>query len=241
MMYIARSIIVVVAVGLTASCSMFGSEDRHAYRNAESIKPIEMPPGLIMRNSKESLQIPEQTSDKLVSAEELEQPPVIATSVDLKVLDDASDTASAVTATGNESPDSSKTKSSSLKISATKDENGDSLLLVDEVFDTVWPLVKPALIELGFTIDDASRGTEIYAISKVLPTLDVSGKPVHPGDVKEEVKEEYQIHVKPSGEKTNITVHNKLGQLEGSGLADHFLLQIKEIMENPKKASASDS
>ena len=241
MMYIARSIIVVVAVGLTASCSMFGSEDRHAYRNAESIKPIEMPPGLVMRNSKESLQIPEQTSDKLVSAEELEQPPVIATSVDLKVLDDASDTASAVTATGNESPDSSKTKSSSLKISATKDENGDSLLLVDEVFDTVWPLVKPALIELGFTIDDASRGTEIYAISKVLPTLDVSGKPVHPGDVKEEVKEEYQIHVKPSGEKTNITVHNKLGQLEGSGLADHFLLQIKEIMENPKKASASDS
>jgi len=240
-MYIARSIIVVVAVGLTASCGMFGGEDKHAYRNAESIKPIEMPPGLVMRNSKESLQIPEQTSGKLVSVEELEQPPVIVKSVDLKVLDDASDTTSAVTATGNESPDSSKTKSSSLKISATKDENGDSLLLVDEVFDTVWPLVKPALIELGFTIDDASRGTEIYAISKVLPTLDVSGKPVHPGDVKEEVKEEYQIHVKPSGEKTNITVHNKLGQLEGSGLADHFLLQIKEIMENPKKASASDS
>jgi len=52
---------------------------------------------------------------------------------------------------------------------------------------------------------------------------------------------EYQIHVKSQGEKTEITVHNKLGQIEGSGLADHLLLQIKELMENPKKASGNNS
>jgi uncharacterized lipoprotein len=218
---------------------MFADEDMHAYRNAKSIKPIEMPPGLVLQNSQESLLIPDQTSGKLASAEELEQPPVIVTSVDLKVLDDEGETKS-VTAESSKNAES-KTKNTSLKISATKDDNGDSLLLVDGEFDKVWSLVKPALIELGFTIDDASRGNELYAISKELPTLDVSGKAIHPGDVKPEVKEEYQIHVKPSGEKTKISVHNNLGQLEGSGLADHLLLQIKEIMENPKKTSANDA
>ena len=223
-------------------------EKKHAYRNAESIKPIEMPPGLEMTRSKESLEIPEQTATKLASVDELERPPKIIESVDLKMLDDDNPKpADNKKEPEKESPVSSDDAAEnsvakresirgSLSISVTKNTDGDSLLIVDRDFEHVWPQVKPALIELGFKIDDASQGGQLYAISKELPTLNLSGKPVHPGDEKPEVKEEYQIHVKPVGEKTEITVHNVLGQVEGSGLADHLLLQIKEIMENPNKA-----
>ena len=81
----------------------------------------------------------------------------------------------------------------------------------------------------------------LYEISRDLPTLKYSDEPVHPGDEEPEVREEYQIHLKPEEGKTQITVHNKFGQVEGSGLADHLLLQIKELMENPEKATNANS
>ena len=225
---------IVVLVSLTTACGMT-EEQKHAYRNAESIKPIEMPPGLNMTRSKESLVIPEQKETELASVDELEKPPRIIANVSLDQLDDEPSGA-------NESEKSKQTqpKIKAVSVTATRNDKGDSILLVNDVFDKVWPLVKPALLEMGFTIDDSSRGTEMYVISKELPTLNVLDQPVQPGDEEPEVKEEFQIHVKPKGDQTQITVHNKLGQLEGSGLADHLLLQIKEIMENPKDES-SDS
>jgi len=218
------------------------SEEReYAYRNAESIKSVEMPPGLTMLHSKESLEIPEQTATKLASIEELEKPPSIIDAVDLKFLDEEdAKPASADKNTSSETVATAK-KPAALSITSTKDDDGNSLLIVNHDFETVFPLVKPALLELGFKIDDASKGGELYAISKALPKLDVSGKPVHPGDAEPEVKEEFQIYVKPSGEETKISVRNKFGDIEGSGLADHLLLQIKEIMENPRKVPGSNS
>lgn len=226
---------VVLLASITVSCGV-SEERKNAYRNAESIEPIEMPPGLKMTQSKESLVIPEQKTTKLASVDELELPPRIVESVNLDALDDDS--------SNSEKKDSKKEIQTTVKpvsVNVTRNNNGDSILLVDSEFDRVWPLVEPALITLGFTIEDSSRGTEMYVISKDLPELRVTDEPVHPGDEKDEVKEEYQIHVKPAGEKTQITVHNKLGQLEGSGLAEHLLLQIKQVMENPEKTSSSDS
>lgn len=224
---------ILVLSSLTTACSMT-EEQKHAYRNAESIKPIEMPPGMKMTQSKESLAIPEQKETKLASVDELEKPPRIVEDINLDELDDEpSETKK------SDKAKSEKTEIKAVSVTATRNAKGDSILLVNDVFDKVWPLVKPALLEMGFKIDDSSRGTEMYVISRKLPTLNLSDKPVHPGDEEPEVKEEFQIHVKPKGEQTQITVHNKLGQLEGSGLADHLLLQIKEIMENPKQQTGS--
>jgi uncharacterized lipoprotein len=226
---------VVLLATVTVSCGV-SEERKNAYRNAESIEPIEMPAGLKMTQGKESLVIPKQTATKLASVDELELPPKIVDSATLDVLDDDS--------SSSENKENEKQKQAKVKpvsVNVTRNSNGDSILLVDSEFDHVWPLVKPALVELGFTIDDSSRGTEMYVISKDLPELRVTDEPIHPGDVEEEVKEEYQIHVKPAGEQTQITVHNKLGQLEGSGLAEHLLLQIKQVMENPKQTSSTDS
>lgn len=229
----ALSLMVMLIAGVGVGCSI-SDEQKHAYRKAESIKPVDMPPGLNMAQSKESLVIPEQTSTKLASVDELELPPKIVDSVSLDILDDE-----AAKPENKASEKQIQAKVKPVSVSVTRDNNGDSMLLVDGAFDRVWPLVKPALIELGFTIDDSSRGSEMYVISKELPEVRMTDEPIHPGDEEEPVKEEYQIHVKPSGDQTRITVHNKLGQLEGSGLAEHLLLQIKQLMENPKQAPGS--
>lgn len=237
--------VAVLVVALVSGCGAT-TEEKHAYRNAATIKPIEMPPGLKMPGGQQPMEIPEQTETKLASVDELEKPPRIIESVDLKILDDNNDknksAAQNQSAPVNASSQDPGELTAEVNVAPptmqlSKNDNGDSLLIVDGDFDKVWPLVKPALIELGFTIDDSSKGSEIYEISKELPTLNAFDKPVHPGDEKPEVKEEFQIHVKPADEKTQITVHNKLGQLEGSGLAEHLLLQIKQIMEKPAPAT----
>jgi len=247
----------IAAVFLTISIAGCGAtlEEKQAYRNAKTMKRIEIPPGLTMPRGEESLEIPEQTATEIATVDELEKPPRIISSVDLKLLDDNSAKATDTKKSAQENKEKLSSDNQSnddvaslpplagpLKIQLSKNDNDDKLLEVDAEFDQVWPRVKPALIELGFNIDDASRGNEVYAISKELPTLNVFDKPVHPGDEKPEVKEEYQIHVNPSDGQTHITVHNKLGQLEGSGLAEHLLLQIKQLMENPEsKPVDSDS
>ena len=93
---------------------------------------------------------------------------------------------------------------------------------------------------MGFTIDDSSRGGQFYTISKELVTVNIEEQ-VHPGDEKPPLKEEYQIHLKQMDEKTRITVHNKFGELEGSGLSDHLLLQIMEILKNPVKKTGGNN
>lgn len=220
-----------------AACGV-SEEKKHAYRNAETIKPLEIPPGLELAQSRETLVIPEQNKTTIASVDELESPPRIIESASLEVLEDKDKTPAATAEKANKTEPAAKI--TAISVTSTRNDKGDSILLADGVFDQVWPLVKPALIELGFTIDDSSRGQQMYAISKELPEIKLSDKPVHPGDEEPPVKEEFQIHVKPVGERTRITVHNKLGQLEGSGLADHLLLQIKQVMENPKPESEGE-
>ena len=240
MKYIVSSIVLPIFIASISGCSLFKSDDPYAYRNAKSGKALEMPEGMAMPDTLQRQRdvIPESPSASAVPVEKLELPPEIIKSVDLKELD-AREESRADTQAGGEKD--TLAKKQVLTITVTKNTSGDSLLMVDEEFDGVWPQVRPALEALGFTIDDSSRGRELYAISKTLPAFELPDEPIHPGDEKPEVKEEFQIHVKPSDSKTQITVHNKFGQLDGSGLADHLLLQIKELMENPKSESGSDN
>ena len=215
-------------------CSLFSGNDPYAYRHAKTGKPLVIPDGLVKPPDNPENDVPQSTQKTIGKIEELEQPPEIINEVDLSELQ-----MSNLAKKSTDSKTTNKQQSSpaqALSIKMLKDSEGDSMLNVKQKFDIVWPLVKPALEELGFNIDDASRGRELYAISRVLPNLnaDIDGKPVHPADKKPDVKEEYQIHVKEMGENTFLTVHNKFGQPDGSGLAEHLLLQIKELLENPK-------
>jgi len=223
---------IIFLLAAMSGCGLFSGSDPYAYRHSKTGKPLVIPEGLVQPPNNPENDIPQPTQESTASIEELEQPPQIVSEVDLSELQKSN--------LAKKSTDSEATKElkpqQALSVTLLKDSDGDSMLNVKQKFDIVWPLVKPALEELGFNIDDASRGRELYAISKVLPELnaDIDGKPIHPADKKPDVKEEYQIHVKEMGENTFLTVHNKFGQPDGSGLAEHLLLQIKDILENPK-------
>ena len=218
---------------------MFKSNKEYAYLNAESTKELEIPEGLIAPRSTQPLEVPNIKVDTVDLTSDLVEPPVIVQSVDLSELDDDKAKEESSVAESEEKALEEETIVA-LTSRQQRTPEGDSILLVDAKFDQVWPAVGPALEELGFTLDDSSRGGQFYAISKELITVNIEDQ-VHPGDEKPPLKEEYQIHLKQVDEKTQITVHNKYGELEGSGLSDHLLLQIMEILENPGKKTSNDN
>ena len=228
-MSLIRCVVVLCLVGSISACGLFGGKDEQAYKNAPSEKPLEIPEGLNKPEGIQRLDIPSAGTETSADPEELEKPPKIVKSVDLAELE-AEDTSTAKESKTAQAETPPKGVSSVL----THNEDGASLLLVDAGFERVWPLVGPALEELGFTIDDSSKGAQIYTISKKLPVVKFEDKPTHPGDEEPDVKEEYQIHLNSDEDKTRIAVHNKFGTLESSGLSEHLLLQLKEIIANPK-------
>jgi len=232
-------LLLVISVSTITGCGLFDSQDQYVYRHTTAVKPLEAPSGLTIPADNQQNDVPASSITPTESIEDLERPPDIVSEVDLKELQ-AMDK-STKSAKLDKSNGAAAAPTPALSMAFTKNTEGESVLEVKQKFDIVWPEVKPALEELGFNIDDASRGRELYAISRVLPELnfDIDNKPIHPGDKKPEVKEEFQIMVKEMGDSTHITVHNKFGQPEGSGLADHLLLQIKEVMENPKSTKKS--
>jgi len=241
-MFLTRFIVVMLLIMALTACGMFRSNKEFAHLNAESTKALDIPDGLITPRGTQSLEVPDIKVDTIDLTSDLVEPPVIIKSVDLSELDeDAAKADSSAGASGDQPLATEEKTLVALTSRQQRTPEGDSILLVDADMDQVWLAVRPALEELGFTIDDSSRGGQFYSISKELITVKVDDEPEHPGDEKPALKEEYQIHLNPRDEHTQITVHNKYGELEGSGLSDHLLLQIKEIMANPAKKTGNDN
>jgi len=241
-MFLTRFIIVLLLGLALTACNMFRSNKEFAHLNAESTKALEIPDDLIAPKSTQPLEVPDIKVDTIDLTSDLIEPPLIVKSVDLSELDE--DNAKIDSSAKESEVQAQAAEEQTLLALISRQERtpeGDSILLVDANFDQVWPAVGPALEELGFTIDDKSRGGRFYTISKELISVNIDDTPEHPGDEKPPLKEEYQIQLKQVDEKTQITVHNKYGELEGSGLSDHLLLQIMELLENPVKKINSDS
>jgi uncharacterized lipoprotein len=221
-----RVVVILLLTVVLAACGIFSNSKEFAYFNAKMSSPLQMPEGLSVPQGNQPVFLPQVQVDTIDLTNDLVEPPQIVRSVDLTELDAEQKTQEA-------EPQQPEPTRVALLSKQTRTPEGDSVLLVDAEFETVWPLVAPALKELGFTIDDSSRGAQVYTISKELATVNID--PVHPGDEKPAVKQEYQIHMKQVGEKTQIAVHNKYGELEASGISDHLLLQIGEILANPEE------
>jgi uncharacterized lipoprotein len=237
-MLLIRVIVLILLSISLAACGVFNNKNEYAYLNAQSSRPLQMPEGLHAPQGSQPMFVPGVHVDTIDLTNDLVEPPQIVKSVDLSELDTDQSRKQPQAESG---PEKSGSTTVALKSTQTKTPEGTSMLLVDGNFDMVWPVVGPALQEMGFTIDDSSRGNQMYTISKELITVNVDDKPVHPGDEKPPVILEYQIHMKEVDEKTQITVHNKDGVLEGSGLTDHLLLQIREILANPGQKSQDKS
>lgn len=231
MLYI-RLVFVLLLALMPAACGMFSTSKEFAHLNAKMTQPLQMPEGLSAPQSNQAVLVPQVHVDTIDLTNDLEEPPQIVKSVDLAELDSEEKTTESAPQSQQAPPQTEPTQVA-LASAPTRTPEGDSVLMVDADFDTVWPRVEPALKELGFTIDDSSRGAQVYTISKEL--VDINIDPVHPGDEKPPVKQEYQIHLKQVNDKTQIAVHNKYGELEASGISEHLLLQIGEILGNPEQ------
>jgi len=218
------------------ACGSTGNNKEYEYLNARISKPLVMPDGLSPPRGTQVVLVPNVPVDTVDLTDDLVLPPQIVKSVDLAELESAK--SKSASASRPQTAKGSEPVPVALLSKQTTTPDGDSMLLVDGKFDDVWPAVAPAVKELGFTIDDASRGAQIYTITKEVITVNI--EPVHPGDEKPPTMQEYQLHLKQAGDKTQITVHNKYGELERSGLSDHLLLQIQEILANPVKQSEGE-
>jgi uncharacterized lipoprotein len=235
-MSVSRFLLIGCLAVTVTGCGLFKGKDELAYKNAPSGQPLVIPEGLNDPPRMNPFNIPADADQQAsVDPRELEEPPAIDKSVDLSELD-SSERESAPEAQPQTAKVDQPIEGVTSKL--TRNSDGESLLLVDAEFEQVWPLVGPALSELGFSIDDSSRGAQIYTVTKLLPQVRFEDEPPHPGDEEEDVKEEYQIHLETMDDKTSITVHNKFGTLESSGLSDHLLLQLKEIIAKPKTGKA---
>lgn len=230
-----RFVLMLLITAVLVACGAFNNKE-YAYLNAKMTKPLQMPNGLTAPQGNQVVLVPNVHVDTVDLTNDLVEPPQIVKSVDLAELD----TEKQKPAAESQSQQSQKTEPAQVALLSTQisTPEGDSVLQVDGKFDVVWPAVAPALKELGFTIDDSSRGAQIYTISKEVVSVNI--EPVHPADEKPPIKQEYQIHLKQVDDKTQITVHNKYGELEASGLTNHLLLQLQEILANPVQQSQSD-
>ncbi|NOZ52547.1 MAG: outer membrane protein assembly factor BamC [Gammaproteobacteria bacterium] len=215
-----------VLILLLSACGLLGTSDPYSYKTTKSVDAITVPQHLKRPEGEHTLIIPDAKTD-VEGLIDLELPPEIVTLSDIEKKVEAENT--------EKPPESPALTRQTLMSRATKDIDGNSLLIVEADMDKVWPNMVPALKELGFDIEDASRGNQVIVIVKELPTLAIEEKKIDPGEERQIVKETYQIHLKALGDETQITVHNKYGKREGSGLADHLLLQIQERIENPNE------
>jgi len=228
-----RIMLVLLFAAVLVACGSTGNNKEYEYLNAKMTKPLKMPEGFAPPRGTQVVLVPNVPVNTVDLTDDLVEPPQIVKSVDLAELD--SGKPNSASASASQSAKGSEPAQVALLSKQTTTPEGESVLLVDGKFDVVWPAVAPAVKELGFTIDDASRGAQIYTITKEVVTVNI--EPVHPGDEKPPTMQEYQLHLKQAGDKTQITVHNKYGELERSGLSDHLLLQIQELLANPVQQS----
>jgi len=222
-----------ILVSQLSACGLFGANDANAYKATKSVAPIAVPQQLKLPQGEHTLVVPEVNAVVDTLTDDIELPPQIVKLADIekKVAEENAKADAGVESSNN--PDSGGVLRQPLKSQATKNELGSSLLIVDASLGKVWPNMAPALKELGFNVDDANRGDQVFTIVKELPTFEE--KELELGEEEQRVQESFQIHLKSLDDKTQITVHNKYGKLDGSALADHLLLQIQERIENPDK------
>lgn len=207
-------------------------ETDKSYTN-ESLLALEQPPQIVSSVNLQAALGEAKDKGKVENAESGQQQAPQA--VGAPAIDNKPDKAAGTVASTSDAPkepgEQTPRETLVLEAETTATPEGTKILIVKADFEKAWPVVGNALLALGFNIEDSSKGSGVYSIEKVLPVVEFEKKNPHPGDETEDIKEEFQIHLKEIDNSTQLTVHNKYGKLEGSGLADHLLLQIKNVIK----------
>jgi outer membrane protein assembly factor BamC len=103
------------------------------------------------------------------------------------------------------------------------DADNHTVLQLDATFDIAWRRTSLALDGLGFTIEDHDRANRIFHIYNDLPS-GLSEEELNFGKPKSAtVREEYWVQLQERGERINLSVRNKAGDVDESQVARHLL------------------
>jgi len=116
----------------------------------------------------------------------------------------------------------------------SRDDNGSSLLILDEEFSRAWRRTGLALDRVGFTVEDRDRSRGLYYVRYVDPLKDSASEKdggwfsklkFWGGDTEEVQVEEdaYLISLIADGSTTQLAVLNTAGERESSSTADRIL------------------
>lgn len=235
-----------IVFGLLA-CGTTGEEPEpfdHPYLHSKTLPRLKIPSNLETPKNNELMPIPDLPDQSSLAVRQLERPPLIAAVKDSlekdlaeSKADTEADTAEVLTQTVSTKPLLSHIKG---------DELGQQSLVVEAEMDEVWPRIGPAVQRLGFAIEDKSRGMQTYKIYRDVarpekePNEDIrklKGDFDTPEAIKSPLdialREEYLIKVIPAQDQTIVSVRNKSGDIDGSGLARHLLVQLQYDLEHP--------
>lgn len=103
------------------------------------------------------------------------------------------------------------------------DADNHTVLQIDATFDIAWRRTSLALDGLGFTIEDHDRANRIFHIYNDLPS-GLSEEELNYGKPKSAtVREEYWVQLQERGDRINLSIRNKAGDVDESQVARHLL------------------
>ena len=208
------------------ACSSTDEIDK-SYMQSPSVKPITMPEGLAAPANKVTLLIPqEDVADNGLAPEKLQIPPSLEQVIKVESGEEGKEASEQ-----NEEGQESKPKLTSRVV---MQPDGDESLLVDANSDIVWPLVSDAFRYYGYTIEDANQGRLIYTVARVYEKQKTRDDPRQFEYDTSVPKEKYLVYLMAKEEKTDISMRNSEGQIDGSALARQLLIQLKNYLSNPR-------
>jgi len=240
-----RSLVVFLIVFGLLACGTTEEESEpfdHPYLHSQTLPQLKIPSNLETPKNNELMPIPDLPDQSSLPVRQLQRPPVIA------AVEDSleKDLAEPKVDTEIEEVFKSVVSTQPLLSHIKGDEAGRQSLVVEAKMDEVWPRIGPVVQRLGFSVEGKGRGVQTYKIyrevarsdkrpnediQKLKEDIDVSEAIRSPLDTA--LREEYLIKVTPADDQTIVSVHNKRGDIDGSGLARHLLVQLQYNLEHP--------
>lgn len=196
---------------------MFENKHQWDYLKSESAPPLQVPEDLKTPQQERKFEVPESVNKDATSdikeLEKLEIPPALASSQQAPL--DISDEAD------------KEVDNTHLNVRTARNTEGYDLLVVEANFDKTWGRVGTAVVEMGFQIEDKSRGEGIYNIYQTINKVMTEEEKFLRPRFDKGLREAYRLHLEDRDTQTRITVQNTAGKIDDSGLARHLLTQLQ--------------
>lgn len=218
------------ALTLLGCSSSSDKEEIPEYKLAGSLsQDLELPAGLALTGKQTHMQVPDMSEQDrqsvLNQGLDFEYPPQTQVSED-----------EAPVAAKPEMKLSSDTPSlKSYKTRMSKDQEGVPQLVVEAQFLELWDRLAQVIQTLGFAIEDKNKANQTYKISKTLTSLRLFEPEKLVGEEQDpEIEEGFTLAITTDKGEARVKVQDREGRDDASGVASHLLVQIQNVLENPK-------